>query len=1568
MRTKTKSFASVALMLVLAIVLISAMSYSLTPGVSFAAADGTITAIDEISVGHMSDIHYFPLSHCYQDVYGPTYKDSEFYHSTTGDTKLVLESGMVLNATIKQIIADGIAKKAPQYLIASGDLSKNGERVALIDVANSLRYLQNEMRKLEGYENFQVFATVGNHDLYNHNGALYSQEDGKSRPADMITAMQFAMIFAGLGFPEVSLDTAEEGRLTLTDYLPAEYWYSNYTSGYVASDNAQNLEIAYYSPALAQIANKKTSSEILDCYFNVGDGLNQLTYFASLTDKTGYSFAIIDSSDREETDSGALVRISQKEFDKMPASSQPKTVYLDNGNSNVEIDLANPQNPGEAFNQTEKAVYRRTPVQHITGGRITTECLDWVEIQCNKQNTANMEETIISSFHHNVLPHFEQEDDILKDFTLYNWEYTAKRFLDMGIRYSLTGHMHASDAMYYTDVEGRTLYDFETGSTISYSSPRRYLTFERNNCDGKLGEQLTSEVHVLGNIKEIASDNIANAPVWNDASYQAAIANYKSIPETNVEERAQAWQNVVKTNPDYLTYIIRYDEFAKLTNPDTMYNDFISQDIYCIIVDRMVDHFINQSTIDGLIEPLHGIILGLKDNAIFTTLKTLFGLKIETVAKAADYMIDTILYDLYGDKGYPDNESKNTLEYVLSIVNGILDLEYGDAAIGTESTNPNKTNVGKLKVRELASFIMMSHSAGNEISFDETYASIDAKFGHNDADYGDNHYRYKQPTNPVFRKRMLAALKDFDKQLKNGEVVKVLIDSILDPLFNNEDSILKTLLNYKFDFRKADISETEFESLEKVFNTLSSPLIIQIINGMLGEGNALPDDIELSFDAKSVSLNEILVAIFPVAKPIIANMLGFNMVGDNIIEVVENFLNDYLTQSFYVGLGGIASNIVTAFATDVYPDLADQLNPATPFAIQPYGEYTYAGEKMSYVSSKNIVSSVNASFNAATQDNGRVPSRVTANFDTINSTTAFTVKFYTAEEVYGTFKYKTSVDEAWTTVSTSKEKADSDADYFDSSNSLTSNGITVEMRTQTKPVYLPLIDLGLLCLTHAEVDYEKEVNGETVDVPYKYGERDNAPKNSIVYWNVTTVTVTGLSPDTTYYYDIEGIYESDTATASFSFVEYNKTLGYDRDYFTFKTAKSADSDKFEFLTIADIQGMIQGMYSDSFNAVKALLANDATKNFDFILNAGDMCDNGKNFNQWAMALNTYQTLFANTSMFFAAGNHESGSNALTNYFNYSMEEGQTTADGAYYSFDYANAHFVVLNTNDADNNGLGQAQLAWLTEDLKNSDSKWKFVLMHKSLYSGGSHSTDSEVVAMRAQLQKLFAETGVTIVFGGHDHTYTSTYLVDQNGNVTDKSNDAEIKSSGDGVLYITLGTMGTKFYTYKPNDDISGNFDEDNSILDTLSSQTFGKVVVEGDVLTYTGYQYDSKTNTIKTIGESTKLKAISKETTGLSLGAKIAIGVVVPVVILAVAAVVIIIVVKKQQEKKRLEALRRKKIAALKRAKLEAMAREAKECGIETDSESTSEQTEQPASEQPSDDVATADNSDSPNQTQT
>ncbi|MDE6302380.1 MAG: hypothetical protein K2M36_02195, partial [Clostridia bacterium] len=490
--------------------------------------------------------------YCYtEDVDSEKYKQTDFYHSMTGDTKLVLESGITLNSTIQQFIKDGEAGTAPQYVVASGDLSKNGERGALIDVANSLRYLQNTMRKYGGkYENFQVFAIVGNHDLYNHDGAFYDKNDGHSIQADMVTAAQFAMIFAGLGFPNATLD-GKNGTFALTDYMPESYWASSFTDGYVESTIAKNLKVEYYSPALEAInSSNLTSEQKLAKYYEIGDKVNQLTYFASLTDKTDYSFAVIDSADREETKSsaeGPTVRISESEYN---ALAKKPDLFLDNGDGVISFKKVKAD---VAFGQTEKNVYRRTSVQHITGGRITEACLDWVEKRANEQQKTALygEETIISTFHHNVLPHFEQEDDILKDFTLYNWEYTAKRFLKMGIRYALTGHMHASDAMSYTDIEGRTLYDFETGSIISYASPRRYLSFTRNDCDGKLGETVESRVHILKNIKEIASDHISVAEPWNESAYKAAINAY------NANKTAENWDKVIASNPDYLVYIIR---------------------------------------------------------------------------------------------------------------------------------------------------------------------------------------------------------------------------------------------------------------------------------------------------------------------------------------------------------------------------------------------------------------------------------------------------------------------------------------------------------------------------------------------------------------------------------------------------------------------------------------------------------------------------------------------------------------------------------------------------------------------------------------------------------------------------------------------------------------------------------------------------------------------------------------------------------------------------------------------------------------------------------------------------
>lgn len=1454
------------LIVVLAILLASLMSFSIVDGIS--KADENIVKQNSLSLGHLSDIHYFPLHHCYQDVKADNYKTSDFYNSMTGDTKLVLESGIILKQQVEALIQDAKDGKCPQFVLATGDLSKNGEATALVDVANSLRYMQNEIRKIAGYENFQVFATPGNHDLYNTSGALYSQIDGSARKSDALSAMQFALVFAGLGYPNANL-TGDDGAINLTEYLPEDYWYGEFTKDYQVSYNSDKVNIHYYDENLEAVASKTTTAEKLALYYAIGDVNNALSFSAEILNPglEDYSLLVIDASDRQAADIGALVRINKSEYEALKAADKAADFkyYLEKADGAISTDKEASADELAHALASGSHVYRSTGLDHLCGGRLTEKVLNWMQKYCEQQNVEGKstlgEETVIACFHQNALPHWEMEDEILKDFTVYNWENTAKRMLDMGIRYVFTGHMHVCDAMTYTDAAGRTLYDFQTGSCVSYYSPRRYTTISRYDANGKLGEDCVSKVMTLDTvgIKEVPSSNVFGAAPWNQATYNAAIAAYKANP-THAN-----WEAVVATNPDYLAYIIQYDDMSRLS-----YNDYITKEIYSQLLDRLVSHFINQGTIDSLVSKVTDVVAG--DNMVVGLVRsTLFpdfekyneedddyeNVSVDTkhaLSGLVDYILDTVLYDMpYQYEGETVNKA---LDLVNKVVGNILDWSFGDENIQS-SVNPE--NKGKMKVQDIASFILTAHTIGIEISFDETYDSIDATFS--EVACGEETFRFQQPTDATYRKRMLAALNDMCDQLESGEFVEKLLSALLDPVFSNDGSLLKTILNHKFDFsdavEKNYLTPDELESLKKGLGEglpeiLNMPLVKNLLQSM-GITLELPED--YSIDATNFVLVDVINDLLPAIKTVVAKLLGFSLEGSDVVGIVQNFLDSYLVDSFYKGLGGIAKEIVVAFATDVYPDLADFTNPSAPTTFQPNENYVFGGVKLSYLSTLNKVSAVGAEFNAATQDNGRVPSRVTANFDTANGTSAYTIRFYTEENVYGTFRLLDENGNELGALSTSQKQAFADyavnkTDYLDAKASATINGIKVDMLTQTKPQYIPLIDLGLLCLTHGQIE------DKATEQPYVYGDRDASVANSVIYWNCTTVTIYGLEAGKTYYYDVAGNFEYKDDVNTFSLLDFVKLGGYEKKALSLTTAKDANSDSFEFLTIADIQGMIQGMYTESHEAVSALLKDERVNGYDFILNAGDMCDNGKNFGQWGMALDTYKDLTLNSSMFFTSGNHENNTGAMGRYFNYTEnKDGNVQAiSGEYYSFDYANAHFTVLDTNDATSDGLGAEQLAWLKNDLANTNAKWKFVLMHKSLYSAGSHAFDGEVIAMRTQLTKLFAENGVNVVFGGHDHTYTETYLVDKDGKVVDKTDGKGVRYTGDGVMYITLGTLGTKFYTYRENNMTTDKFNKDGSVLSTLDSQTFGKVVVSGDTITYTGYYYNRSTGKIDEIGATT------------------------------------------------------------------------------------------------------------------
>jgi len=1522
---KISLFLIFSLVFTLALVL----TFSITTGISY--AEETAIETSSIQVGHISDLHYFPYLYCYTDSYrtdNEKYESTDFFDCMTGDTKNVLESGLTLTKSLKCILDDAKANKAPHYFVVSGDLCKNGERVALIDVANALRWLQNNVRKITGYEDFQIFVTTGNHDLYNEAAELYDSVLGSGYKTDVVSAKEFALIFAGLGFPnaEVNHSKLPSTRINLLDYFSDEsYWSTSYTGGYIQSDNSTYVTITYYNDALQTVNNgtSLTSQEKIDEYLNIGDTNNKLSYYVKVNG-TDFSLFMLDASEKEEIlpGEGGFQRISQVEWEKSFNGKQTefakRNFYVsestlisdtDTGescyiNKVIETPLTM-EEVNDAF-ASSKTVYVTCQYNHICGGKITENVLSWMNEISNTLNSSTHEETIIASFHMNLLPHWEEEAAILKDFVIYNYEYVTKTMLQMGIRYVYTGHQHASDVMSYTDVEGRTMFDMETGSMVSYDSPRRYTTITRYDCDGSLGETFESNLYVIDSIKEIA-DTLVSTAVWNQSTFDTAYANYISSP-TDAN-----WQSVLNTNLAFSNYIIKYEELSVLT-----FDEYINYDLYDRLVERVVSHIIN----NDLIDTLKGLVTGLFSgtNTLMTAIKSI--IPVDDLTGVVNYLIDEIAYNLsdtYAD-GSVAGVDNTIIDYVLNVVDGIVNLEFGDDSI---QSSVNLDNKGKLTLAQMAQYIMTSHSGCLEINLCKTQAELQAEYANIDAEGWEEtdcstvplpstieeEYRYRNPLDKTYRKRMTAAVYDVYQLCHSGDFVEFLFYALFAALYdtdqlngsivNNEiykslpedhffktidqdKSILKLLLEKKFDLSdavtKGYITQNGYKNVESLFKKIPDllPIVSSLINIKINQ--------EVNIDPTNIVLVDLIDSLMPLLKTLLSSLIGFTISGDTLYEALDNAISGYITRSFEVGLGGIASDIIVSYSTDVYPDLTMLINQSGTFLYEPYiyaktpKNITYGGKTFTYVSNQKIDSSVENIYNPATQDNGRVPSRLTSNFDNANPTTSYTIKFYTAEEIYADFVLMDANGKVVTEVSTSAKNAATPSinkfnkvtnPYKDSSNSVTKGNIKIDILTQTKPQYVPLIDLGILCLTHGEIADED-------DNPYTCLDRDSAQTNSVIFYNVTTVTITGLKADTEYKYDVKGTYVKEDGTILyFSLADFSNVSS-----FKIKTAKATNStDEFSFLTIADIQGMIESMYEDSYSAVDAILKDsNIMKNVNFFINAGDMCDNPKNFDQWAWACNTYMDLFANYSQFFTAGNHENGTTAMTDYFNYSMpiknqktnETYQSdTTGGVYYSFDYGNVHITVLNTNDTSSKGISDAQLSWLKDDLKKSKATWKIVLMHKSLYSAGSHSYDEEVVAMRKQLVPIFAQYGVSMVFAGHDHTYTTTCLLDSKGNIVENMADENGSYvSNAGTLYITLGTMGTKFYEYTENPITAQSFDNDNSIKSTLNYQTFGKVTINGKSLSYTAYKYEN--NSIKEISSI----SLTKEDTALIDAAKASI----------------------------------------------------------------------------------------------
>jgi len=196
-------------------------------------------------------------------------------------------------------------------------------------------------------------------------------------------------------------------------------------------------------------------------------------------------------------------------------------------------------------------------------------------------------------------------------------------------------------------------------------------------------------------------------------------------------------------------------------------------------------------------------------------------------------------------------------------------------------------------------------------------------------------------------------------------------------------------------------------------------------------------------------------------------------------------------------------------------------------------------------------------------------------------------------------------------------------------------------------------------------------------------------------------------------------------------------------------------------------------------------------NADFMLHTGDVIyPEGEPENFMPRYFEPYAEFIRNTPVFLSLGNHDIRTNNGQPYLDaFYLPENNPDGDERYYSFNWGQAHFVCMDSN----NYIPQEELDWLRADLEAATTRWKFVYFHHSPYSCGLHGSDSNV---RYKFVSLMEELDVDMVFTGHEHDYQRSHPmlagspidIDQDPNYVDPR----------GVIYVVTGGGSTPRATY--------------------------------------------------------------------------------------------------------------------------------------------------------------------------
>ncbi len=305
------------------------------------------------------------------------------------------------------------------------------------------------------------------------------------------------------------------------------------------------------------------------------------------------------------------------------------------------------------------------------------------------------------------------------------------------------------------------------------------------------------------------------------------------------------------------------------------------------------------------------------------------------------------------------------------------------------------------------------------------------------------------------------------------------------------------------------------------------------------------------------------------------------------------------------------------------------------------------------------------------------------------------------------------------------------------------------------------------------------------------------------------VTIKGLELGQKYFYSV---YTNDSLLVS------------GEDYY-FYTSPDSTSSTFSFYAMGDIG---QPKHRGGFPDVTAYQIDHLASRPDFGIGLGDLIyADGESEVADKYLFDHLALINRNIPFYPTLGNHDWRVAPDQNF----EQEWKLPHNEHYYSFAYANAYFIALDSRNGDLYEV-EEQTLWFEKTLKNAQNQYDWIFVY--LHHNGKTCTYKQNYEAVMRLYPLFAKYNVDLVLNGHAHTYERPHPYDTDGNVLEqyRANTKEYPAINNGFIQITTGAGG-KLHSALDVDD--GEECQNALIASAFHKGHFSLIEIEGKKLTF-------------------------------------------------------------------------------------------------------------------------------------